>query len=258
MIGDKATLAWLEHRAGVRQLFRHPKPYFTRALELSDKGDAFTDAFGRKEIHGFVGFVDLVGFSRSVTGLSPGGISEFLRPFLSGVADEAVGSGALVDKTIGDEVMFILPDMEEDGGVPAILMMGCLMGGLHDLQRKLGPDYPFRIGLSYGVQLIDRIEGKGYGEWTVVGESVILAKRLHSLLGAEPKDGIAGAFGVLTKETNEQKFQAVLGFIAGFASRMTHRVVEGTVELKGASAARCAVLSPKVPANQWKPGMRLD
>jgi class 3 adenylate cyclase len=137
-------------------------------------------------------------------------------------------------------------------------MMGSLMGGLHDLQRRLGPKYPFRIGLSYGVQFIDRIEGKGYAEWTVVGESVNLAKRLHTLPGAEPDDNIGGAFGVLVKETSEQKFQASLGIMAGFASRMKHQVVEGTVELKGVSSARCAILSPKVPSSKWQPGMKLD
>jgi class 3 adenylate cyclase len=258
MIGSKTTFEWLEHRAGVHELPSHPRPYKTRALELSDRGDAFAASYGRKEIKGFVGFVDLIGFSTKVAGLSASGISEYLKPFLVGVTEEAVHCGALVDKTIGDEVMFVLPDTEEDGGVPAILMMGCLLGGLHDFQRELGPQYPFRIGLSYGVQFVDRIEGKGYAEWTMVGESVNLAKRLHTLPGAEPDDNLGGAFGVLVKEINEQKFQACLGFMAGFASRMTHRVVEGTVELKGISAARCAILLPKVPSSKWRPGMRLD
>lgn len=258
MIAEKATFEWLEHRAGMRRFSAHPKPYCTRALELNERGEAFAAAYGRKEIRGYVGFVDLIEFSTKVKGFPPSEISDYLRPFISGVADEAVGCGALVDKTIGDEVMFIIPDTEEDGGVPAVLMMGFLLGGLHDLRRRLGVKYPFRIGLSYGVQYVDHIDGKGYGEWTVVGESVNLAKRLHALPGAAPDDGIAGAFGVLVRETSEQRFQAILGFIAGFATRMTHRVLGETVELKGVSAARCALLSPKVPARQWKPGMRLD
>jgi class 3 adenylate cyclase len=138
------------------------------------------------------------------------------------------------------------------------LQVGFLVGSLHDLQRELGADYPFRIGLAYGAQFVDCIKGKGYAEWTVVGESVNLAKRLHSLPGAEPTDGVGGAFGALVEETSEQKFQACLGFMAGFASRMTHRIVEGTVDLKGISPARCAILSPKVRANLWNPGQRLD
>lgn len=249
MIGEEQTIAWLEHRTGLHKLAHHPKPYFTKALELNDKGEAFVSAYGRREIRGFVGFVDLVGFSTKVTGKSPSEISGFLRPFISGVIDETFSYGALVDKTIGDEVMCVLPDTEEDGGAPAVLLMGQLLGGLHDLQRKLGTNYPFRIGLSYGFQFVDLIEGNGYKEWTIVGESVNLAKRLQSLPGAEPKEGIGGAFGVLVKEIDERKFKALLGIIAGFASRMTHQVIESTVTLKGVSSSRCALLLPQAPSN---------
>jgi hypothetical protein len=61
MIGEKKTFEWLEHRAGVRELSRHPSAYHTRALELNDKGNTFAAAYGRKEIKSFVGFVDLIG-----------------------------------------------------------------------------------------------------------------------------------------------------------------------------------------------------
>jgi class 3 adenylate cyclase len=259
MTGAEHTLEWLEHRAGLRKLSCHPRPHFNRALELNDdKGAAFTAAYGNKEIKGFVGFVDLIGFSTKVAGLSPSGMSQYLKPFLVGVTEKAVQCGALVDKTIGDEVMFILPDTKDDGGSPGILEMRFLMTLLHDFQRELGPQYPFRIGISYGVQFVDRIEGKGYTEWTVVGESVNLAKRLHTLPGAEPDDNIGGAFGVLVNETSEQMFMACLGHMAGFGLPMTHRVVEGAVQLKGISSARCAILTPKVPSSKWQPGMRLD
>ncbi len=258
MTGEKQTFKWLEHRVGLRKLFGHPKPYSTRALELNDEGPSFAAAYGKKEIKGFVGFIDLIGFSTKVACLSASGMSEYLKPFLVGVIEKAVVCGALVDKTIGDEVMFVLPDTKEDGGIPASLEMRCLMVRLHDFQRQLGPQHPFRIGLSYGVQFVDRVEGKGYAEWTVTGESVILAKRLHTLLGAEPDDNFCGAFGVLVKEMSEETFQAYLRHLAGSGLPMVHRIVEGTVQLKGISLARCAILSPKVPSSKWKPGMDLD
>jgi len=258
MIGPRETLEWLEHRAGVRRISSHPAPYFNRALELDDKGDAFVAAYGRKEIKGFVGFVDLVGFSARVVGLAPVKVGEYLKPFLCGIIDEVSGCGGLVDKTIGDEVMFVLPDMEEDGGTPARLMISHLVRGLHDLQRRLGASYPFRIGLSYGLQFVDRVEGKGYAECTIVGESVNLAKKLHGLLGDEPKDGISGGFGVLEREIDEKNFQGILELIAGFARPLAYRIVGGETELIGVSAARCAVLFPKVPPGQWQPGMKFD
>jgi class 3 adenylate cyclase len=258
MIAGKRVLEWLEHRAGVHRLSSHPRPYFTRALELSDKGKAFAAVFGRKQIKGYVGFVDLVGFSTKVMGLRPSQVAERLRPFISGVINEAFGCGALVDKTIGDEVMFIVPDMGEDGGVPAIFEVRHLLARLHDLQRGLRSRYPFRIGLSYGGQFVDRVAGKGYAEWTIVGESVNLAKRLHKVREATPDDGIGGAFGVLKTEIDEQKFRSILEFIVGLGSPMKHQVQERTPKLKGISPARCAILSPKVPLRRWRPGMKFD
>ncbi len=139
MIAGRKTDEWLEHRAGLHRLGRHPRAYSTRALELTDSGAAFANAyFGQREIKGFVGFVDLIGFSTRVAGSSPSEISEYLKPFLVGITDKAVDAGALVDKTIGDEVMFVVPDMEADGGVPGIFDMSFLLGSLHDLQRTLG------------------------------------------------------------------------------------------------------------------------
>jgi len=242
MIAQKTTLQWLEHRAGVRQLSRHPREYRCKAIELNDRGNAFVAAYGRREIRGYVGFVDLVGYSTAVVGRSPKEAAAFLRPFLSAVVDAAVEAGALVDKTIGDEVMFVLPDGEDDGGVPGVLAAGPLLGGLYETQRKLGPQYSFRLGLSYGNQYVDRIGGEGYGEWTLVGESVNLAKRLCALKELETIDGIGGAFGVLVREVDDKKFQSILQVIA--SSRMTHQIRPGTVELKGVSPARYAILSP--------------
>ena len=245
MIGDNVTIKWLKHRTGIRKLNRHPCLYETKGLELNDKGSLFADVYGKKEIRAFVGFIDLVGFSTRVAGLSPSQICDYLRPFLKGVIDETVNNRALVDKTIGDEVMFVLPDMKEDGGVPGVLRMGPILGGLHDLQRKLGVDYPYRIGLAYGNLYVDHIEGKSYREWTAIGETVNLAKRLNSLPGAEPKGGFGGAFGALVKEISEETFQATLNIIAGFGSQMAHMVIEDYIELKGISSARCAIIFPK-------------
>ena len=256
MIGDNATIKWLKHRAGIRKLNRHPCLYETKGIELNDKGGLFADAYGKKEIRAFVGFIDLVGFSTRVAGLSPSQICDYLRPFLKGVIDETVNNGALVDKTIEDEVMFVLLDMEEDGGVPGVLSMGPILGGLHDLQRKLGADYQYRIGLAYGNQYVDHIEGKSYREWTVieetvkedhvqVGSTVTIREGDNSLPGAEPISGFGGAFGALVKEISEETFQAILNIIVGFGSKMAHRVIENDIELKGISSARCAIIFPK-------------
>lgn len=246
MIGKQEVINWLAHRAGTVRLETSPFLYNTEALELNMPAGEFIRVFGKKEIRGFAGFVDLVGFSERVKGQKAQEIGEYLKPFLVGIVEISLECNALVDKTIGDEVMFILPDMSEDSGLPAVFLMGQLLGGIHDLQRRLGTEYPFRIGLSYGSLYIDQIKGEGYSEWTTVGESVHLAKRVHGLKGLSTASGIGGAFGILVRETDAcSQFETILGSIAGFASRMTHKVVEKPVSFKGVSPARCALLLPK-------------
>lgn len=108
-----------------------------------------------------------------------------------------------------------------------------------------------RIGLSFGTVLVGYIDGNGYREWTLFGETVHLAKRLHALKGLKTQYGLHGAFGILTSERDApSSFRNSLGLMAGTASRMTHEVVDGTVEdLKGVSPAYCAHLFPKNPSS---------
>jgi hypothetical protein len=244
MIIPTETLAWLQHRIGLHKLDSHPNQYKKRSLELNEDGDSFISAFGQKEIRGYVGFIDLVGFSKSTIAMSPSQMSAYLKSFLEGVIAEMTECGALIDKTIGDEVMFVLPDMGEDGGVPASLIVGSLVTKLIKLQKRLGKSYPFRLGLSYGSLFIDHIEGKGYSEWTVVGESVNLAKRLQTLKGIEPIDGFAAAFGMLVKEISDRKFEVALNAVSGCKLTLTCAVQPEEVSLKGVSPARCAILRP--------------
>jgi len=249
MIGKPEVLQWLSHRAGVEKLQELPLRLRDKrkALELTEQGKPFVQKFGQREIKGFVGFIDLIGFSERVKGWESGKISTYLKPFLSGIIERAVDRYALIDKTIGDEVMFVLPDIEEDDGAPAVLLMGQLLGGLYDFQRELGADYPFRIGLAYGKLYIDHVKGKGYSEWTIIGEVVHLAKRLHSLEELKQPSSIAGAFGMLIREKDIiTQFDVILKYIAGFASRMTYEVIDKPVDdFKGVSTSRCALLLPK-------------
>jgi hypothetical protein len=244
MIVPAETLAWLQHRIGLHKLNSHPNQFQRRSLELNEDGESFIRAFGQNEIRGYVGFIDLVGFSTRTIAMSPSQMSAYLKSFLEGVIAEMTEWGALIDKTIGDEVMFVLPDMGEDGGVPASLIVGSLVTKLIKLQKRLGKSYPFRLGLSYGSLFVDHIDGKGYSEWTMVGESVNLAKRLQTLEGIDPIDGFAAAFGMLVKEISERKFEVALNAISGCKLTLTCEVQPEEVSLKGVSPAQCALLRP--------------
>ena len=245
MIGDDRIFSWLEHRAGLRRLAHHPAKFETRSLEQNEKGATFVAAFGQRQIRGFVGFVDLVDFSTKVAGKSPSEISNYLRPFLSGVINAARRCGALIDKTIGDEVMFLIPEMSDDGGAPAVFSLGPLLDCLCQLRSDLNPHHAFRIGLSFGCLFVDRIEGEGYKEWTIVGEAVQLAKRLTSLSADLGEAHSLGSFGVLEREVDQAKFESILSTIAGFSSGITYVVPIERAQLKGISEYRRAILFSK-------------
>jgi class 3 adenylate cyclase len=118
------------------------------------------------------------------------------------------------------------------------------MEGLLSLQRQLGPEYPFRIGLTFGTVYVDCIEGEGYREWTVVGESVNLAKRLHEVV-KEVTSGIAAAFGVLASDTDAaRRFQPTLDSMGPvYFGHWTHEVLPDQ-RFKGTSPAKVARLTP--------------
>ncbi len=245
MIADSKTIAWLKHRAGIEKLDFFPNPCHVRALELNAKGRSFVAVFGNKEIEGFVGFIDIVGFSKRTMGRSPSEMSAYLKPFLEGIINTAIGYGALVDKTIGDEIMFVFPDREEDGGRSAFIDIRPFMTAVVKLQKQLGNEYPFGLGLSYGSLFVDHIKGTEYSEWTIVGESVNLAKRLQNSDGIKPINGFVGAFGMLVKEICEHNFEAALNAITGCGLALTCEVQPENAELfKGVSRTKYAILRP--------------
>ena len=118
-----------------------------------------------------IGFVDLVGYTRSSRALSPAELADEITRFESRVGDVVGRSGGRVVKLIGDEAMFVIDD-PVDGAQLAL-----------DLIRALGEDPQLprvRIGLAAGpvVSL--------YGDY--YGDVVNLAARLVKV--ADPGDVI--------------------------------------------------------------------
>jgi hypothetical protein len=62
-----------------------------------------------------------------------------------------------VDKSIGDEVMLILPDLEDDGGMAVEFNIQFLLSKLYNLQSNLGSNYRFHTGFSFGSLYLDRV-----------------------------------------------------------------------------------------------------
>lgn len=244
---DSDLLAYLEHRAGVQAITRRKKRLVGKALELNSPAVDYAQTFGDSEVPAYVGFLDLAGFSVAVHGRKPAEIAAFLQPFLGQVIEVLGDHGILVDKTIGDEVMFVLPDGEEEHDHLELLTLGQAMGALHDLAFKLGEPYRYRIGLAYGDVSFFRVGGARYAEWTCVGETVHIAKRLHELPQLARPAPVCGAFGMAVKQGTDVRtiMKHCLGRFAGVASRFTHEFLPAPHSFKGVGDVVCALLLPQ-------------
>ena len=248
IMSNSDTLNYLLHRVGEKQLTSR-RQIIRKALEGNVEATGFLDTFGNSNLTAYIGFIDLAGFSSIVQGKSPEEISAYLRPFLEKIIDILSGRSALIDKMIGDEIMFVLPEIEEDSNPYEILLLGQIMGGLHDLAYELQPNYKYRIGLSYGKVNVFHLKGKGYSEWSIVGEPVHVAKRLHGLKELKFPKPVCGAFGLSVGDrsivTLSKQMEQKLGIIAGFASRFGHEFTPEPKELKGVGNVLWAYLYPK-------------
>ncbi len=242
MICNEMVNEWLMHRVGKKELPKSWKgSYKQKGLELNSNSELFINNYGNTNILAYVGFVDLRGFSEEAKGKPPDEIEQYLNPFVNKIINVCAKDNCLVDKTIGDEVMFVLPELAADNGIPANAYIGRVMPQLLGISKELGEKYPFRIGLSFGEIRISKMQGKGFGEWTCLGESVNLAKRLHEY--SSNKLDFSGAFGVLQSLENAKRFFEVgLAYVAGYLCDLSHDIIESPKSLKGISPYYGAVI----------------
>jgi hypothetical protein len=128
--------------------------------------------------------------------------------------------------------------------------MAQIMGALHDLAYEIQPKYRYRIGLSYGKVNVFHLTGKGYSEWSIVGEPIHVAKRLLAVDELYSPDPVCGAFGMSLNCNSlnklNDKMYLILSHIAGFASRFDHKMMPER-DLKGVGKVIWAYLFPKGP-----------
>jgi len=247
-IGKPEQFKYLLHRVGEKKLQSFPEMQ-KKALEGNVNSPDFLKTYGNANITAYVGFIDLSGYSSAVKGKSPQQIAYYLQPFLVKTIDILYEKSALIDKMIGDEIMFVLPETEENNNPYQVLLMGQIMGALHDLAYELQPKYKYRIGLSYGKVNVFHLTGKGYSEWSIVGEPIHVAKRLDTVDQLSSPNPVCGAFGLPLSagplDTLKKRMNLILGYISGFASRFDHKVMEETKEFKGVGDVLWAYLFPK-------------
>ncbi len=210
-IAKPEQFEYLLHRVGEKQLESRPR-IITKGLQGNLASPDFLQTYGNSNISAYVGFIDLSEFSSTVKGKSPEQIADYLRPFLVKTIDILYDRNALIDKMIGDEIMFTLPETEENNNPHEILFMGQIMGALHELAFELQPKYRFRITLSYGKVNVFHLAGRGYSEWSIVGEPIHVAKRLQSLDELSSPNPVSGAFG-MSLNTNPLQLKTQMNLI---------------------------------------------
>lgn len=152
----------------------------------------FLDSFGKREFYAAVGFIDMVGFSEQARDKSPSEVKAVVAPFIESVVRAATDCHCFVDKTIGDEVMVVRPfplsrkthydllNYREQFDI-IYWFLTCVAGSL----EHSAPHVSFAAAVGFGTVMLDEIRVGSYSEWTVYGNSVNGAKRLHTIKGRD-------------------------------------------------------------------------
>lgn len=214
----KELETWLRHKAGIEAIPRDAVMANSLcSVELNEDAKQIFTSFGNREFDAIVGFIDMRGFSASAKGKSPKEIHSLVKPFLDVVIEVARKHGCFIDKTIGDEVMIVMPWFEYDSLVASspipprklhVFEVGDLV---HDLILGIGetaPSIRFSAGFALGSLLLEQVGTASYSEWTVYGNCVNAAKRLQSL-DARPEwaDAHVVAMGQIESELEHFQFQ---------------------------------------------------
>jgi adenylate cyclase len=110
-----------------------------------------------------VGFADLVGFTSLTRGMEREGLLALVDRFDAEARERVTRGGGRIVKTIGDEVMFVVPDARSGAEIALDLAR------IEDVEGLP----PVRVGIAHGDVLLR------HGD--VFGETVNLASRLVSL-----------------------------------------------------------------------------
>jgi hypothetical protein len=181
---------WCWHKGGVEKILNTSGWTSSKAsAELNQNGSEIISSFGQREFTALVGFIDMRGFSALSQGKRPKEVQAIVAPFISIVVDAATKHGCFIDKTIGDEVMIVMPWFEHDTvlsdarlpdrKVPIFALEYLLRDLIVAFDKQLS-SARICAGFAYGELILDRVGTADYGEWTVYGNCVNAAKRLQA------------------------------------------------------------------------------
>jgi class 3 adenylate cyclase len=169
-------------------------------LDLALKKGRVVETFGTKVFSALIGFIDMCGFSELARDKAPREVHQIAAPFIQATAICAQKFLAFIDKTIGDEVMVVMPWFEEHRALTELGirdvqspgLLGLLFGAyLASLLQEKARDIAFSCGFAFGRVALGEVGGADYHEWTVYGNCVNAAKRLQAVAFAKEPEAHA-------------------------------------------------------------------
>jgi len=142
---------------------------------------------GGKHVNGSVLFADIVGFTSLSEKLSPDEVAGILNEYFTYISMASELYRGTIDKYMGDcaMVVFGVPDADRDHKFNALacaVMIQKLVARINATRIREGKTaIHFRIGVNSGTMLAGNMGSNERMQYTVVGETVNLASRLHTV-----------------------------------------------------------------------------
>ncbi len=205
-------------------------------LEKLDSGDRIVQARGQRR-NVTVLFVDLCDYTGLAGKVEDDDLFDFLNQYIRMLADKVYHYEGVVDKVIGDGLMAIFGapiafENNAERGVRAALDM---LTGIEELNQRFserfGEHFHIHIGLHSGTVIIGEIGSESTMEYTAIGDTVNLARRLQE---AAPPDTILASDRVWQATRALFDFRPVSDLILkGFARPVDAYAVMGVKESQG-------------------------
>ena len=149
---------------------------------------------------------DVSGFTALSSNADPEWVFNLINQVLSELVECLVGHGAHIDKYVGDEVvaLFGVPVAQErsaERALLAALVMQERIRALNDERRFGNVQLQIHTGINVGRVIVGPIGHGAHTDYTVIGESVNVAKRLEDAappgeiyISSEVRDAVGDGF----------------------------------------------------------------
>lgn len=154
------------------------------AKQIMDNLDGIK--LGGQHVHATALFADIVGFTSLSEKLPPREVATLLNDYFTYISMACELYKGTIDKYMGDCAMIVFGVPEEDPdhqfhAISCAIMIQRLIARLNTVREEQGKHaVHFRIGINSGEMLAGNMGSHDRMQYTVVGEAVNLASRLHT------------------------------------------------------------------------------